>query len=79
MCGTWQSRWGPAFVAGELTVRKADVPSGRRMTREANAGGRKTAGNHDVMTRLPLVVVITGRIEAAASARKGADAGRVNL
>ena len=49
------------------------------MTREANAGGRKTAGNHDVMTRLPLVVVITGRIEAAASARKGADAGRVNL
>jgi hypothetical protein len=44
-------------VAGGLTVRKADVPSGRRMTREASAGGRKTAGNHDVMTRLPLVVV----------------------
>jgi hypothetical protein len=45
------------LVAGELTVRKADVLSGRRMTREANAGGRKTPGNHDVMARLPLVVV----------------------
>jgi hypothetical protein len=48
---------GSGVVAGELTVRKADVSSGRRMTREANAGGRKTSGNHNVMTRLPLVVV----------------------
>jgi hypothetical protein len=44
-------------VAGGLTVRKADVPSGRRMTREANAGGRKTPGNHTVMARLPLAAV----------------------
>lgn len=32
-------------AAGGPTVRKADIPSGQRMTREANAGGRKAAGN----------------------------------
>jgi hypothetical protein len=45
------------FVAvGGLTVRKAEVPSGRRMTREANAGSRKATGNRDSMARLLLVV-----------------------
>jgi hypothetical protein len=60
VCGTWQSRWGPTrpvFVVGGLTVRKAEVPSGAGMTREANAGRRKATGNHDVEARLPLVVV----------------------
>jgi hypothetical protein len=28
-------------VSGKPTVRKAELPSGRRMTQEANAGGRK--------------------------------------
>jgi hypothetical protein len=43
-------------VVGGPTVRKAEVLSGRRMTREANAGGRKVTGNRDSMARLPLVV-----------------------
>jgi len=34
---------------GKPTVRKAGFPSGRRMAQEANAGGRKAAGNRDVM------------------------------
>lgn len=33
--------------AGRPTVRKAETPSGRRKTREANAGGRKAAENRD--------------------------------
>ena len=32
------------MAAGGLTVREAEFPSGRRMTREANAGGRKGGG-----------------------------------
>lgn len=48
---------GAAFVVvGGPTVRKADVPSGRRMTREANAGSRKATGTRDSMTTLLLVV-----------------------
>jgi len=43
-------------VAGRPTVRKAEIPSGEGMTREANAGGRKVTGNQDNMARLPLVV-----------------------
>jgi hypothetical protein len=42
---------------GGLTVRKADVPSGGRMTREANAGSRKAAGNRDVVAELLSAVV----------------------
>ena len=33
--------------AGRPTVREAEFPSGRRKTREANAGGRKAAGNRE--------------------------------
>ena len=48
---------GATTVAvGGLTVRKVELPSGRRMTREAKAGGRKATGTSDVMTRLLLVV-----------------------
>jgi len=39
-------------VAGRPTVRKAQFPSGRRMTQEANAGGRKAAGNRGPLDRL---------------------------
>src|SRR6516165_9139090 len=48
-CGTWKPRPGPGaqVVPGKPTVRKAQVPGGNRMTREANAGGRKAAGNRD--------------------------------
>ncbi len=34
-----------AVVPGGLTVRKADLLGGNRMAQEANAGGRKAAGN----------------------------------
>lgn len=47
---------GADECAGGLTARKADVPSGAGMTREANAGSRKATGNRDVMARLLLVV-----------------------
>lgn len=43
-------------VVGGPTVRKAEVLSGGRMTREANAGGRKATESRDSMARLPLVV-----------------------
>ena len=62
------------------TVRKAGFPSGRRMAQEANAGGRKAAGNRDVDGRLlRRPSRITGRIRAAARTRKGADVGQVSL
>lgn len=44
------SRCGP----GRPTVRNAELHGGRRMTREANAGGRKAAGNRDRMLAPPL-------------------------
>jgi hypothetical protein len=40
---------GRQAAAGQPTVRKAQFPGGNRMTREANAGGRKAAGNRDAM------------------------------
>jgi hypothetical protein len=39
---------GRQAAPGKPTVRKAQLPSGNRMTREANAGGRKAAGNRDI-------------------------------
>ena len=36
---------------GQPTARKAQSPSGGRMTREANAGGRKATGNRDAHGR----------------------------
>jgi len=42
--------------AGKPTVRKAQFPSGRRKAREANAGGRKAAGNRDRMLAPPPAV-----------------------
>jgi hypothetical protein len=44
------------IVVGGSTVRKAELPSGAGMTREANASSRKATGNRDVMARLLLVV-----------------------
>lgn len=47
-------------LIGGLTVRKAEILSGEGMTRQANAGGRKAAGNRDGVARL-LVVVVDNR------------------
>jgi hypothetical protein len=82
VCGTWQSRWGPTSpvaVVGGLTVREAEIPSGRRMTREANAGGRKATGNRGSRTSLPLVAADNRPDRDHVLTRKGADAGRVSL
>jgi hypothetical protein len=53
-------------VPGKPTVRKAQVLGGNRMAREANAGGRKAAGNQGVRLAPPLVVLgnwpDTGRV-----------------
>src|SRR6266516_4823002 len=35
------------LTPGGSTVRKAECPGGRRMAQEANAGGRKAAGNRE--------------------------------
>src|SRR5664279_5034019 len=40
---------GPDGWSGRPTVRKAESLGGDGMTREANAGGRKAAGNRDRM------------------------------
>jgi hypothetical protein len=45
MCNTTTPLGSGEMVAGRPTVRKAQLPSGRRMTQEANADSRKAAGN----------------------------------
>ena len=40
---------GRQVAAGKPTAMKAQLPGGNRLTRKANAGGRKAAGNRDVM------------------------------
>jgi len=40
------------MMAGRPTVRKAQLPSGRRKTQEANADGRKATGNREPVYRL---------------------------
>jgi hypothetical protein len=40
---------GPRLRPGQPTARKAQSPSGRRMTQDANAGGRKATGTRDDM------------------------------
>ena len=35
------------FWPGKPTARKAQLSSGRRKTQQANAGGRKAAGNRE--------------------------------
>lgn len=47
---------GCGDVAGQPTARKAQLPSGGRMTWEANAGGRKATGNRDSVAGPPPVV-----------------------
>jgi hypothetical protein len=69
------------MMAGRPTVRKAQFPSGRRMTQEANADSRKATGNrqpHDPAPP-PDGCRITGRIRVCCPARKGADVGQVSL
>src|SRR5512140_2129611 len=69
------------FGAGGPTVRKAEFPSGRRMTQQANAGGRKGGRKPGtvVLAPPPEGSRITGRIRAGCPARKGADVGQVSL
>ena len=68
------------MMAGRPTVRKAQLPSGRRMTQEANADGRKATGNREPRIGpsaewLPHNWSDTG----GCPARKGADVGLVSL
>ncbi len=68
------------LTPGGSTVRKAEFPDGRRMAQEANAGGRKAAGNREPDAGSSASGCrITGRIEACALTREGADVGRVSL
>ena len=66
------------MVPGKPTVRKAQIPGGNRMTREANAGGRKAAGNRDTDGWPLLLAVLDNWPDTGpgARARKGADAVR---
>jgi hypothetical protein len=49
-CGTWNPDgvrpW--ATRTGKPTARKAQLPSGERMTQKANAGIRKATGNRGI-------------------------------
>jgi hypothetical protein len=53
-CATRQPRWGPVtwWPVGRPQGR-LNPPSGRRMTQEANAGGRKAAGNRGLPSGRP--------------------------
>jgi hypothetical protein len=63
---------GSGRMPGKPTVRKAQFPGGNRMTREANAGGRKAAGNRDVKGwSLCWLSRITGRIPGWCPGPKG--------
>jgi hypothetical protein len=67
-------------AAGGLIVREAEFPSGRRMTREANAGGRKGSGKPGAgCWRLRQRLADNWPDTGACPARKGADAGQVGL
>jgi len=71
---------GGLVAAGGPTVREAEFRSGRRMTQEANAGGRK--GGRKPGPRAGISAGgsrITGRIRDRCPARKGADVGQVSL
>jgi len=67
--------------AGGPTVRKVQLPSGRRMTQEAKADSRN--GDRKPGTAWPAPPPdgfrITGRIRVCCPARKGADVGQVSL
>jgi len=68
------------MAAGGLTVREAEFPSGRRMTREANAGGRKGSGKPGAgCWRLRQRPADNRPDTGRGPARKGADAGQVSL
>src|SRR6202022_1052060 len=76
--GTWQPRRGPDLAAGtgKPTVRKAQLPSGHRMTRKRMpvAERRQETGTSWLALRRPSRA--TGRIRAHARTRKGADGAR---
>lgn len=79
--GTWQPRLGSRRFAasGKSTARKAQLPSGNKMVQEANAGGRKEAGNRETTVGSSAgVFCITDRIRADARSRKGADVDQVS-
>jgi hypothetical protein len=67
------------MMPGRPTARKAQLPSGHRMTQEANAGSRKATGNRDVWPAPPLAVSYNRPDTGSARARKGADVGQVGL
>jgi hypothetical protein len=52
MCNTTTPLGSGHLVAGRPAARKAQLPSGRKMTQQTNAGGRKAAGNRGPLDRL---------------------------
>jgi len=67
----------PEWRAGKPTVRGAQLPGVEQDAQEANAGGRKAAGNQDVMAALQ-AAVLDNRPDTRPCAwlRKLADVGR---
>jgi len=63
---------------GKPTVRKAQLLGGRRMVRQANAGGRKASGKRDIMITPPVIVSHNWPDTGECLARKGADADQVS-
>ena len=60
------------MTAGRPTVRKAQLPSGRRMTKEAKADSRKATGNRGRFAGTSAGGSrITGRIRADARPERG--------
>jgi hypothetical protein len=71
---------GSGCRSGKPTARKAQLPGGRTMVQEANAGGPKGRQEREAADRsLQRSPRPTGRIQASCLARKGADVDQVSL
>src|SRR3954451_16973398 len=80
MCNTTTPLRSGGLTAGRPTVRKVQFRSGRRMAQEANADGRKAAGNREpLFWRLRQRPPDNWSDTGGCPARKGADVGQVSL
>jgi hypothetical protein len=67
-------------LPGKPTVREAQFLAGRRMAQEANAGGRKAAGNRGRVSAPPPASPHNWPdTDVESPARPGADVGQVSL
>ena len=82
MCNTTTPLGSGGSTAGRPTVRKVELPSGRRMTQEAKADSRngdRKPGNCVTGASAGWFPHNSSGVPGGCPARKGADVGRVSL